>query len=53
MKLYIDGKLVGTNGQTDAQDYAGYWRVGGDNHWGCCSPFLAGTWTRPRSTPRC
>ena len=43
MKLYLDGVLVGTNGQTDAQDYAGYWRVGGDNHWGCCSPFLAGT----------
>ena len=43
MKLYVDGALVGTNGQTDAQDYAGYWRVGGDNHWGCCSPFLAGT----------
>ncbi len=43
MKLYVDGVLVGTNGQTDAQDYAGYWRVGGDNHWGCCSPFLAGT----------
>ena len=43
MKLYVDGALVGTNGQTDAQAYAGYWRVGGDNHWGCCSPFLAGT----------
>ncbi|WP_457254534.1 PKD domain-containing protein [Pedococcus sp. P5_B7] len=43
MKLYLDGALVGTNGQTDAQAYDGYWRVGGDNHWGCCSPFLAGT----------
>ena len=43
MKLYLDGVLVGTNPQTDAQAYAGYWRVGGDNHWGCCSPFLAGT----------
>ncbi len=43
MKLYLDGALVGTNGQTDAQDYAGYWRVGGDNHWGCCSPFLDAT----------
>ena len=43
MRLYLDGALVGTNGQTDAQDYAGYWRVGGDNHWGCCSPFLDGT----------
>ena len=35
MKLYVDGALVGTNGQTDAQDYTGYWRVGGDNTWGC------------------
>ncbi|WP_235529248.1 PKD domain-containing protein [Phycicoccus sp. Root101] len=43
MKLYVDGQLIGTNGQTDAQDYAGYWRVGGDNHWGCCSPFLDAT----------
>ncbi|WP_200961305.1 LamG domain-containing protein [Phycicoccus sp. Soil802] len=43
MKLYLDGALVGTNGQTDAENYNGYWRVGGDNHWGCCSPFLAGT----------
>jgi PKD repeat protein len=43
LKLYIDGALVGTNGQTDAQDYAGYWRVGGDNHWGCCSPFIDAT----------
>ncbi|WP_460966865.1 PKD domain-containing protein [Pedococcus soli] len=43
MKLYVDGRLIGTNGQTDAQDYAGYWRVGGDNHWGCCSPFLDAT----------
>ncbi|GAA2737171.1 PKD domain-containing protein [Pedococcus aerophilus] len=43
MALYVDGVLVGTNGQTDAQGYAGYWRVGGDNHWGCCSPFLDAT----------
>ena len=42
MALYVDGKLAGTNGQTDAQAYNGYWRIGGDNHWGCCSPFLAG-----------
>ncbi|MCU1431107.1 MAG: hypothetical protein JWP95_212, partial [Actinotalea sp.] len=43
MRLYVDGALAGTNGQTEAQDYTGYWRIGGDNHWGCCSPFLAGT----------
>ncbi|WP_256793606.1 PKD domain-containing protein [Terrabacter sp. Ter38] len=34
MKLIVDGVLVGTNPQTQAQDYTGYWRVGGDTHWG-------------------
>ena len=34
MKLYVDGALVGTNPQTQAQGYTGYWRVGGDNTWG-------------------
>ena len=34
LKLYVDGKLVGTNPQTAAQAYTGYWRVGGDTHWG-------------------
>ncbi|HEY3407818.1 MAG TPA: LamG-like jellyroll fold domain-containing protein, partial [Propionicimonas sp.] len=34
MKLYVDNVLVGTNGQTSAQDYTGYWRIGGDNTWG-------------------
>ena len=43
LKLYLDGQLVGTNGQTDAQAYDGFWRVGGDNHWGCCSAFLDAT----------
>ncbi len=33
MKFYVDGALVGTNGQTGAQSYDGYWRIGGDNHW--------------------
>jgi hypothetical protein len=31
MSLYIDGQLVGTNSNTVAQNYTGYWRVGGDN----------------------
>ncbi len=31
MSLYIDGQLVGTNSNTTAQSYSGYWRVGGDN----------------------
>jgi len=42
MKLYLDGQLVGTNGQTDAQDYSGFWRVGGDNNWGS-APYFNGT----------
>lgn len=34
MKLYIDGELQGTNPQTAAQNYDGFWRVGGDTSWG-------------------
>lgn len=34
MQLYVDGQLVGTNPQTGAQDYTGYWRIGGDTTWG-------------------
>jgi len=30
MTLYVDGVVVGTNPQTQAQAYSGYWRVGGD-----------------------
>ena len=42
MRLYVDGTLVGTNPQTAAQDYTGYWRVGGDTTWGP-QPWFAGT----------
>ncbi len=31
MRLYVDGALVGSNGTSANQDYAGYWRVGGGN----------------------
>ena len=31
MALYVDGQQIGTNTNTGAQDYTGYWRVGGDN----------------------
>lgn len=31
MALYVDGQLIGTNSNTSAQPYTGYWRVGGDN----------------------
>lgn len=34
MKLFVDGVLQGTNPQTGAQDYTGYWRVGSDTTWG-------------------
>ncbi|TDN90830.1 LamG domain-containing protein [Microbacterium sp. BK668] len=34
MRLYVDGALKGTNPQTDAENYTGYWHVGGDNTWG-------------------
>ena len=42
MALYVDGVLVGTNGQTEAQDYVGYWKVGADNNWGS-QPYFAGS----------
>lgn len=42
LKLYIDGNLIGTNPQTAAQDYTGYWRAGGDNTWGSASPWFNG-----------
>ena len=41
MKLYVDGGLVGTNPQNQAQNYDGYWRVGSDNTWGP-QPYFAG-----------
>ncbi|HEY5822678.1 MAG TPA: PKD domain-containing protein [Propionibacteriaceae bacterium] len=42
MKLYLDGQLSGSNPQTSAEPYNGYWRVGGDSAW-CCQPWLNGT----------
>ncbi|MGY1805394.1 PKD domain-containing protein [Blastococcus sp. SYSU D00922] len=34
MAMYIDGQLAGQRGDvTTAQDYSGYWRIGGDNAW--------------------
>ena len=42
IRLYIDGALVGTNPQTSAQDYTGYWRAGGDTTWGSSSPYFDG-----------
>lgn len=44
MRLYVDGVAVGSNPQTSAQGYDGYWRIGGDNTWGgASSNYFAGT----------
>ena len=43
MKLYVDGVLVGTNPQTQAEGYTGYWKIGGDNTWGSSSAYFDGT----------
>ncbi|WP_130011476.1 PKD domain-containing protein [Serinicoccus sediminis] len=44
MALYVDGELVGTHPQTDAQAYTGYWRIGGDRVWsGASSGYLQGS----------
>jgi PKD repeat protein len=42
MKLYVDGQQVGSNPQTQAQAYNGYWRIGADRTWGP-QPYFAGT----------
>ena len=42
MKLYVDGALIGTNPQTQAQGYTGFWRIGGDSSWGGNSAFFNG-----------
>ncbi|WP_233189025.1 LamG domain-containing protein [Subtercola sp. Z020] len=40
LKLYVDGRLIGTDPQTQAQPYDGYWRIGGDTTWGSSSSYL-------------
>ena len=42
LRLYVDAALVATNPATSAQNYSGYWRIGGDNTWGSSSAFFAG-----------
>ncbi|MCC6495671.1 MAG: PKD domain-containing protein [Propionibacteriaceae bacterium] len=34
MQLYVDTELVGSNAVTGAQNFTGYWRIGGDTTWG-------------------
>lgn len=43
MALYVDGQPQGTNPNTGAQAYDGYWRVGGDNTWGSNSAYINAT----------
>lgn len=43
MKMFVDGDSVGTNPETGAQDYTGYWRIGGDTTWGGTAPYFSGT----------
>jgi PKD repeat protein len=42
MVLFVDGVSVGTNPQTSAQDYSGYWKIGGDPTWGSSSAYFNG-----------
>ncbi|APX34934.1 hypothetical protein BH708_14745 [Brachybacterium sp. P6-10-X1] len=34
MVLYVDGEVVGSDPEPGAQEYTGYWHVGGDHTWG-------------------
>ncbi|MFI8413673.1 PKD domain-containing protein [Paeniglutamicibacter gangotriensis] len=44
MKLFVDGELAADNPETQAENYAGYWRLGGDQVWaGASSPYFAGS----------
>ncbi|HPU13002.1 MAG TPA: PKD domain-containing protein [Aeromicrobium sp.] len=43
-KLYVDGVLNASDPNTTAQNYTGYWKLGGDNTWGGNSQsYFAGT----------
>lgn len=42
MELYVDGELIGTAPATTAEEYIGYWRVGGDTPW-AAAPVFAGS----------
>ncbi len=43
MKLYVDGQLVGTNPQTQAQAYNGYWRSVATTPGTASQPYFAGS----------
>lgn len=39
MAFYVDGALVGTDSNSAAQNYNGYWRVGNDSGWAGATTF--------------
>lgn len=44
MKLWVDSKLVASNGVSTAQNYRGFWRIGGDRTFGStASNYINGT----------
>ncbi|TDN90828.1 PKD domain-containing protein [Microbacterium sp. BK668] len=44
MKLWVDTKLVASNGVATAQNYRGHWRIGGDRTFGSTSSnYITGT----------
>lgn len=44
IKLYLDGAEVAANAETRAQNFTGYWRVGGDVVWeGASTNYFAGS----------
>ena len=42
MKLYVDGQLKGSDPNGVAENYTGYWRIGGDTTWGSSSAYFDG-----------
>ncbi|MCU1437018.1 MAG: hypothetical protein JWP66_105 [Naasia sp.] len=44
LRLYVDGILVSSDPSvsTAEDNSSGYWRIGGDSHWGAGSPYFAG-----------
>jgi PKD repeat protein len=43
LTMYLDGRLVGQRSDAvGAQDYSGYWRIGGDTAWAGSSSFFDG-----------
>ena len=53
MKLYVDGKLEASNANTGAENYTGYWKIGGDRVWpGSSNNYFVGDWDEAAVYPR-